>query len=256
LSDARSFFRNIKKHPERFYIIHYSSQSLYDEGVDGLSPRITSIVVMHFSTRQTVSFAIHAVAEDLGIPRDEVEGRYDEIERALLERFYVFVRDRREKYWVHWNMRNIVFGFEHLEHRYRTLTRSEPPHIPIEVRINLNDALKERYGSGFAKDPRMLSLMLLNGERDKRFLEGNQEAEAFKNKEFIRMNSSTICKVEFFRHVMILAQKGRLRTASKGLLVGVDRLLDSRWSRIFALSASTLGFLMTCRALINLFFSH
>ena len=69
VSDASSFFKAVKKHPERFYIIHYSSQSLYDEGVDrgGLSPRITSIVVMHLFTRQTVTFAMHAVAEELRI---------------------------------------------------------------------------------------------------------------------------------------------------------------------------------------------
>lgn len=243
MADARAFLKLVKKHPERFYIIHYSSQSLYDEGIDrnGLSPRITSVVVMQLATRQTVSFALHAVAEDRSIPRDQVESRYDEIERILLERFYAFVRDRREKYWVHWNMRNIVFGFEHLDHRYRVLTGQEPPHIPIEVRMNLNDILKERYGSGFAPDPRMLNLMLLNGERDQRFLVGAQEAEAFKKKEFIRMNSSTICKVEFFRHVIVLARKGKLRTAGSGILVVVDRLLENRWARLFALAASAIG---------------
>jgi hypothetical protein len=65
-----SLFENVRKHPDRFYIIHYSSQHLYDEGVDGFSPRITSIVVMHYETRQTVSFALHAEAESLGIPKD------------------------------------------------------------------------------------------------------------------------------------------------------------------------------------------
>jgi hypothetical protein len=202
--DASNFFSNVRKHPDRFYIIHYSSQSLYDEGLDGLSPRITSVVVMHYATRQTVSFAIHAVAESLGISKEDVSQNYDRIEKELLKRFYDFIRDRREKYWIHWNMRNIIYGFEHLEHRYRTLSSNEPPHIPIEVRLNLNDLLKERFGSGYAKDPRMKNLMLLNGERDQRFLEGQQESQAFNNKEFIRMNSSTICKVEFFHHIIFL----------------------------------------------------
>jgi len=196
---------------------------------------------MQFSTRQTVSFALHAVAEDQKIPRDQVAASYDAIERVLLERFYAFVRDRREKYWVHWNMRNIVFGFEHLEHRYRVLTGEDPPHIPIEVRINLSDVFRDGYGSDFASDPKMLGLMLLNGERDPKFLSGKEEAEAFAKQEFIRMNSSTICKVEFFRHAIILAQKGRLRTASKGFLISVDRLLESRVARAFALITSAVG---------------
>ena len=37
-------------------------------------------------------------------------------------------------------------------------------------------------------------------------LTGEQEAEAFKKKDFIRMHASTLAKVEFFRHVIILAQ--------------------------------------------------
>ena len=250
MSAAPNFFRSVKAHPERYYIVHYSSQSLYDGGVDALSPRITSIVVMHLSTRQTVSFAVHAVAEELGIQRTEVAARYDDIERALLERFYGFVRDRREKYWIHWNMRNIVFGFEHLEHRYRVLTHTEPPHIPIEVRLNLNDALKDRYGNEFAKDPRMLNLMLLNGQRDQRFLTGAEEAEAFSALEFIRMNSSTISKVEFFRHVILLIEQGKLKTQGRGFLVAIDRLLESRGARVVTLGTSVLGAVVTLATII------
>lgn len=116
-----AFIKGIKQHSERYYIVHHSSQSLYDEGVDrdGMSPRITSIVVMHVPTRQTVSFSMHAVAEEKGIAKEDVEQRYNEIEREIIERFYSFVRDRREKYWVYWQMKNIVFGFEHIEHRDR-----------------------------------------------------------------------------------------------------------------------------------------
>ncbi len=99
--ESAIFFGNGAKRPDRSYIIHYSSESLYDECVDRLSPRITSIVVMHYATRQTVSFALHAEAEVLGIAKDDVESNYDPIEKALLRRFYDFVRDRRDKYCVH-----------------------------------------------------------------------------------------------------------------------------------------------------------
>ena len=87
----------------------------------------------------------------------------------------------------------------------------------------------------------MKNLMLLNGDRDIRFLEGQQEAEAFLKKEFIRMHSSTICKVEFFRHVISLAINGKLRTAGKGLLVSIDRLLESRMARVIAFVAAVAG---------------
>ena len=119
----------------------------------------------------------------LAFPKTNVESNYDAIEKSLLQRFYTFLRERREKYWIHWNMRNLTYGFEHLEHRYRLLCKTEPPSVPIEVRLNLNDILIERYGSDYASPPRMKNLMLLNGGLDIRFLEGAQEAEAFLKKE-------------------------------------------------------------------------
>jgi hypothetical protein len=239
------FFKQIKKHPERFYLIHYSSEGLFDDGLDGMSPRITSIVAMHYATGQTVSFAIHVEAETLGIPRDKVIAKFDDIERQLLTRFYDWARDRRERNWVHWNMRNIVYGFEHLEHRYRILTEKEPPSIPVEVRVNLNDALKTRYGRDYASDPRMKSLMLLNGPLSPQFLTGGEEAKAFRDGEFVRLNSSTISKVQFFHWVIKQALKGKLRTAGHSFANYVDRLLESRAARTCALGGTTIGIVTT-----------
>lgn len=234
-------FRDVQRHADRFYIVHYSSQSLFDAEAGAFSPRITSVVVRHYESGQTVSFATHTSAETLGVPWDEIEARYDEIERDLLSKFYNFIRDRREKFWVHWNMRNVVFGFEHLEHRYRTLTKAEPPSIPVEVRVNLNDALKDRYGQDYVPDPRMPSLMELNGGRIQGFLTGKEEAEAFAAKDFIRMHTSTIAKVGFFSFVISTALKGKLVTSGSGWGAKIDRLLESRRSRVVAGIGAVIG---------------
>jgi hypothetical protein len=239
--DEQSFFKEIGKHPDRFYLIHYSSERLFDESVGALSPRITSIVVMHYQTRQIQSFALHAVAETLNIPREQVPERYDAIERDLLTRFFDFVRDRRQSYWVHWNMRSLVFGFEHLEHRFRILTGTEAPVIPIEVRLNLNDIFKSRYGADYAPDPRMKSLMALQGDLPKQFMDGSEESEAFRRMEFIRMNASTIAKVQFFRHAIELARRGKLKTAGNKLVNRIDRLLESRTARVLAFTGTCLA---------------
>lgn len=241
--DIESFFQSIKAGPEQFYIIHYSSQSLFDGGTDGLSPRITSIVVMHYATRQTISFAAHTVAELLKISKDDVPSRYDDIEREMLMQFFAFLRDKLDRYWIHWNMQNVTFGFEHLEHRARYLGNSDPHILSVEHRLNLNDILKEKYGE-YAEHPRMKNLVLLNGALPPAFLDGAQEAAAFTSRDFIRMQSSTICKVEFFRHVIVLAAKGRLRTASKGWGVLVDRLLEGRSAKVIALAAAVVGVLV------------
>lgn len=228
------FFRAIKRKPQNFYLIHYSCQSLYDDN-DGLSPRITSIAINHYATQQVVSFSTHAIAEELKIDREGVEKNFDQIEAELLARFYKFVRDRRAACWVHWNMRNLTYGFEHLEHRYRTLGGSDAPVIPVEQRINLYDKLGERYGEDYAADPKMPSLMRLNGGLHRYFLTGAEEVEAFKNKEYIKLHNSTLCKVGFFHRVIDLTLQGKLNTSAQGWGVRLDRLFESRTAKLIAL---------------------
>ena len=234
ISNWRSFVRALKRTPEDFYIIHYSCQSLYDDN-EGLSPRITSIVVSHYATEQTISFSTHAIAEELGIERDSVRERFDEIEGRLLSDFYAYVRDRRDKYWVHWNMRNLTYGFEHLEHRYQTLGRDDAVGIPIEHRINLNDMLRDRYGGDYCAHPRMQSLMELNGGIHRHYLTGQEEVDAFNRGEFIRMHNSTLCKVGFFHSTIRAAIQGKVRTKSRGLGVKLDRMFESRFVKFVGL---------------------
>lgn len=239
ISSQSEFFSEAKKHPDRFYIVHYSCQNLND-GNEGLSPRVTSIAVVFFANDQTVSFSTHSIAEEIGITCADVATRYDEVEKRLLESFYTFVRDRRDKYWVHWNTRNIAYGFEHIEHRFRTLTRTEAPVIPVEQRINLNDMLADRYGTGYANHPKMPDLVSLNAGLPRLFLTGAEEVQAFARGEFIRMHQSTLSKVGFFRQVMQKVFEGRLKTSRWGFLNFVDKLFDSRTARAVGLATSLL----------------
>ena len=240
IPNCRELIARIKKRPEHFFIIHYSCQSLYDEN-EGLSPRITSIAVIHYTTGQAVSFSTHAVAEELKVDRDSVRDRFDEIERQLLSDFYAFVRDRRDRFWIHWNMRNLTYGFEHLEHRYRVLGGSDAAVIPIEHRVNLNDMLADRYGSNYASDPKMKSLMEMNGGTHRNFLTGQEEVEAFDSGEFIRMHSSTLCKAEFFKIVMGRLVTGTVRTKSSTLGVKLDRLFESRVAKGIGFVGTVVG---------------
>lgn len=241
--DARSFFKAFRKNPSQYFLIHYSSEMLFDEDLEGHSPRVTSIVVMHCSTQQTQSFAFHLSADLLNIGKDELDKHLDEIEMDLLSRFYKFSRDRRQMHWVHWNMRGQLFGFEHLEHRYRKLTGLDAPNIPVEVRLNLNDILRERYGRNYAEHPQLKNLMLLQGDLPKGFLEGKEESECFSKREFIRMNESTNTKVHFLRHVIDLVLRGKLKTAGQSVAGRIDKLLESRTSRVLAFTGTLLGLL-------------
>ena len=241
ISSSREFLKEIRRHPENFYIIHYSCQNLNDEN-EGLSPRITSIAVTHYATEQTVSFSTHAIAEEFHIQRNQVLNDFDRIERELLKRFFTFGRERRDRYWIHWNMRNLTYGFEHLEHRYRILGEQNAPVIPIDRRINLSDMIADRYGSGYATHPKMQSLMQLNGGIHRDFLNGEDEVQAFQNAEFIRMHNSTLSKVGFFNFAIKRMLSGKLRTLSKTWGRIVDRVFESR-------AMKTIGFLATLTTL-------
>jgi hypothetical protein len=238
--DSTRFIRELRRNPGNFYIIHYSCQSLYDDN-ETLSPRITSIAITHYGTEQTVSFSTHSIAEELGIPREKVLDNFDKVEQKLLQGFYTFIRDRRDKYWVHWNMRNLTFGFEHLEHRYRVLGGTDSVVIPVERRLNLNDLLSDRYGSGYAPHPKMKSLMELNGGAHRHFLTGEEEVQAFQNNEFIRMHNSTLSKVGFFFSVIRSLAKGRLQTASRGWGAAIDKLFESRAAKSVGLSSTAIA---------------
>ena len=110
--------------------------------------------------------------------------------------------------------------------------------------MDLSAILRAKYGRDYVPDPKMMNLALQNGPLPQGFLTGEQEAAAFKNKDFIRMHASTLAKVDFFRHVILLAQQGRLRTATSSWGVRVDRLLEGRTAKVFALGAGVVGALV------------
>ncbi|HBO2738412.1 hypothetical protein [Pseudomonas sp. NyZ201] len=243
IADSRQFIKSVRLNPENFFLIHYSCQNLYDEN-EALSPRITSIAINHYASGQSVSFSTHSIAEELRIARSDVIQRFDEVEIELLTQFYRFIRDRRDKYWVHWNMRNLTYGFEHLEHRYRALGGTDACVIAVERRLNLNDLIADRYGSDYAKHPKMLSLMEINGGRHRDFLDGKEEVDAFENKEFLRMHNSTLSKIGFFSSAMRKLVNGKLNTASRGFGIAIDKLFESRGAKIIGLLGTIITILV------------
>ena len=102
------------------WVIHYSCESFYDRP-EGRSPRITSIAVRSLNSGQTRSFSIHQVAERGRVPHGEIVDRYDELERRMLDEFFDHIGGHRNMHYLHWNMRDINFGFAAIEHRYRVL---------------------------------------------------------------------------------------------------------------------------------------
>ncbi|MFM7468615.1 MAG: hypothetical protein ACKO37_03840 [Vampirovibrionales bacterium] len=256
IKDARSFFKQIKATPDNFCIIHYSCENLNDEN-ESLSPRITSVAILDYITAQSTSFSIHSTAELLKISKEEVQQHLNEIEKQLLTRFYDCIAKNPNKIFIHWDMQNMYYGFQHLEHRYEILYNQKPPcEIKLNQRVNLKNMLRDKYGDSFASHPRMKTLMTLNsldGGEPKNFLEGSKEAEAFRNGEYVKMSSSTLSKVEFFRQVVEKASKNNLKTSSKNWEVWIEKRCESTGMKIFLILATTIGIPGSIIALIQYF---
>lgn len=210
--DSVEALRNLKRHETSVLVVHYSSESLGD-GNAGLSPRITSIAVLHLDSWTMHSFSIHLVAERSGVAKDQVAGQFDRLEGEMLQDFYAFVQAHADADWLHWNMSNINYGFEAIAHRYMVLTRKSAAQVPDSKRFNLSFLIEGIYGHNYVDHPKMLKLMELNGGRSRDFLTGAEESEAFAKQEYVKLHKSTMTKVYRFADIYKKLQTRKLTTS-------------------------------------------
>lgn len=206
--EARQRLEKLFHEPHNVWIIHYSCESFYDRAD---SPRVTSIAVRGLDSAQTSSFSIHQMAERKGVPLKEISERYNELEREMLDEFFELVGTHRGKKFLHWNMRDINYGFQAIEHRYRVLGGTPQP-IQDQDKFDLPRILIDIYGVGFASHPRLPSIMDLNNIEPKDFLSGQQEADAFNRGDYVALHQSTLRKVDIISNIASRAHDRSLRT--------------------------------------------
>lgn len=189
-------------------MIHYSCESFYDRP-NGASPRITSIAVRKLDSGQTFSFSIHQVAEEKRVPFDQIEARYDDLERQMLDAFYNHVGSYRGTRYLHWNMRDINYGFAAIEHRYRVLGGS-PIVLEDDRKTDLSRLFVDIYGVGYIGHPRLETLLAKNSIKPRDFLTGEQEARAFEIRNFVGLHQSTLRKVDVIANIADRAHSRQL----------------------------------------------
>jgi hypothetical protein len=239
-------------------ILHYSCESFYDIK-DGRTPRITSIAARNFSTGQTTSFSIHKSAEQLGVPFRDISDRYDELEKHMLQEYFEFVRSRHGHVFVHWNMRDINYGFQAIEHRFRVLG-GDPYIIDDAKKFDLPRELINRFGPRYAPHGtagRLHSLMGLNHITAKDALTGQQEAEAFEMHEYVKLHQSTLRKVDVMSNILERVLDGSLKTAASWADVNachpavLVEVIREHWIwSIVALLVAAVGFASSLKGLL------
>ena len=234
------------EHPKNTLIVHYSCESFYDRP-EGASPRTTSIAVRYLASGQTTSFSIHQIAEELGVPYGDINVRYDEIEREMLSRFFEFARRHSGYRWLHWNMRDINYGFAALEHRGRVLGAT-PEHVLDDYKIDLARVLIDLYTPRYVGHPRLQKILELNhiGMRD--FLTGQEEADAFDHGQFVKLHLSTLRKVNVIAALAERTETGQLKTRAtwwerngSNIVGAMDGMTDNWVVKTLGLVAIVIG---------------
>ncbi|PKP64288.1 MAG: hypothetical protein CVT85_11450 [Alphaproteobacteria bacterium HGW-Alphaproteobacteria-7] len=175
------------------------------------SPRITSIAVRNLDTGQTSSFSIHQVAERNGVAPREIAGNYDKLERQMLDEFYAHIGQYRGSSYIHWNMRDINYGFAAIEHRYRVLG-GEPWVVDDSKKFDLARLMIDIYGVGYTGHPRLETIMAQNSIKPLDFMTGKEEADAFDGGDYVGLHRSTLRKVDVIANLAERAHHRHLKT--------------------------------------------
>lgn len=213
---ARQTLYDIADNRAHTLVIHYSCESFYDIK-DGRTPRVTSIAVRHFASGQTESFSIHKSAELSKIPLNEIEANYDLLEKQMLEEYFSFLKSHQNDQFIHWNMRDINYGFQAIEHRFKVLGGT-PIAIHDSNKTDLARLLIDIYGPGYAahgESGRLHTLLDLNSIKTKDALTGKEEAKAFEDKEYVKLHQSTLKKVDVIDNLLDRFIDGSLKTQAR-----------------------------------------
>lgn len=226
VNEARRALSELVDQPSNVLVIHYSCESFYGR-VDGRTPRITSIAVRSLASGQAHSFSIHKVAELEGVAPRSITQNYDRLEKGMLDEYFQFLGAHEGYRWVHWNMRDINYGFAAIEHRHRVLG-GMPVILDDSRKLDLSRLLVSRFGVGYISHPRLESLMTRNSITTLDFLAGKAEAEAFEAGDYVRLHQSTLRKIDVLANILTRAADGTLKT-------------DARWHEVYGLTPEAIG---------------
>ena len=207
---ARKDLSTLFADPKNVVVIHYSCESFYDRQ-DGSSPRVTSIAVRNLASGLTKSFSIHQMAEKRKVGSGQIVTQFNELEKRMLKEFFDYAKTHQRGKWLHWNMRDINFGFAALEHRFQVLGGT-PVQMLEENLFDLSRMLIALYGVGYIEHHRLEKLMEKNSVSPRDFLVGADEAKAFDAGEYVKLHQSTLRKVDVLANLAERAENGNLQT--------------------------------------------
>ncbi|SOB87168.1 hypothetical protein SAMN06297144_2291 [Sphingomonas guangdongensis] len=249
--EARQRLDSLFSDRSNVWVIHYSCESFYDRP-NGASPRITSLAVRSLDSAQTHSFSIHQVAERLKVPFAEIEARYDELERQMLDAYYQHLGAHRGMKYLHWNMRDINYGFAAIDHRYQVLGGT-PVLVDDARKFDLSRILIDIYGVAYIGHSRLEKLIEKNEIQPRDMMTGAEEAQAFIDGNYVGLHQSTLRKVDVLANIAERAQNKHLLTNTTwwemhggNLRTALDWVADNK---VIALVIAVIGLVLAIYAI-------
>lgn len=217
---AKNRLKEAIKDPAKVLICHYShSQFPDDESDDSISPLVTVIVVRSLDDNINEHFTIHHEADRGGVLKEQIPDSHRELELQVLKSFNRFLKRHEEYTWVHWQMKDIQFGFPVIKHRFEKLYHgmNESFHeIPRSKNINLYSLLENMYGSQFSKlgsDDSLGSIIEKNNGKTHvlptDYLTLDQEGREFEKQNYRSVLKSVECKVSWVRDFLAVYNQNK-----------------------------------------------
>jgi hypothetical protein len=222
---AHARLRQLFAHPTSVFVVHYACQSFGQTQQQG-SPRIAAIAIRNLDSGQTTSFSIHQELELRRLATWETSALLDELEFAMLARYFDFIRDHKAMRFLHWNMRDLKFGFAALGHRFAVLGGQPTPLYDHQLH-DLAIITSDIYGSDYAPRPHLRSLAKNNGFALRGFIDGKDEPAVFNRGEYSAVHQSTLCKVTLMADIASRIESRTLSTNANWWTLNKGRVRES-----------------------------
>lgn len=190
------------------FVLHYVGVKF-----EAADPRITAIAARNLGTGSTACFEIEQELRKQDIDLlAATPAQLDAAERRMLDAFSAFVRTRRNDFWLHWNMRNSLFGFAALENRHKVLG-GRPATIPEQNQVDLADRLGDIYGASYAPaTDRLRAIAVKNAIPVSYLLDGPEQGRALERREFAVGTRSLLNRIDILYAVATRIHEETLRT--------------------------------------------
>lgn len=208
--------RSLEEGINHILVIHYSCESFYE--VKKGSPTVVSIAIRDYYSGQIITFSLSD----------------NDSEISILEAYFRFLEENRDKLFVHWNMNDTVYGFEAIRNRYHQLTKNHGTIIQNENLFDMDDLIEKKYGKLYAPHQKLYNLANINRYSTMGMRSGKDEADLFKKKGFFENKLSTIRKVHIISNILEDFLANRLLTHNRKFAIIVRRIEENALYKLTA----------------------